>query len=118
MDRWRIVQVVQNLIQNAIQHSPTGSAVVVSGGEERDDGRPTAWCSVRDSGPGFDVADLPRLFEPFFTRRRDGTGLGLSIAQRIVSQHGGVLEAANHPEGGAVVSVRLPLVAAMSPGSA
>jgi len=118
MDRWRIVQVVQNLIQNAIQHSPTGSAVVVSGGEKRDDGRPTAWCSVRDSGPGFDVLDLPRLFEPFFTRRRGGTGLGLSIAQRIVSQHGGVLEAANHPEGGAVVSMRLPLVAAMSPRSA
>ena len=118
MDRWRIVQVVQNLIQNAIQHSPTGSAVVVSGGEKREDGRPTAWCSVRDSGPGFDVLDLPRLFEPFFTRRRGGTGLGLSIAQRIVSQHGGVLEAANHPEGGAVVSMRLPLVAAMSPRSA
>ena len=116
MDRGRIVQVVQNLIQNAIQHSPKGSAVVVSGGEKRGDA--TAWCSVRDRGPGFDAADLPRLFEPFFTRRRGGTGLGLSIAQRIVSQHGGVLEAANHPEGGAMISMRLPVVAALSPRSA
>lgn len=118
MDRWRIVQVLQNVIQNAIQHSPKGSTVVVSGGEKRGDGTAAAWCCVRDRGPGFDAADLPRLFEPFFTRRRGGTGLGLSIAQRIVSQHGGVLEASNHPEGGAVVSMRLPLVAALSPRSA
>jgi signal transduction histidine kinase len=112
MDRWRIVQVLQNLIQNAIQHSPQGGSVAVSGGAERGEGGAAARCSIRDEGSGFDPADLPRLFEPFFTRRRGGTGLGLSIAQRIVSQHGGTLEASNHPEGGAVVSLKLPIAAA------
>ena len=118
MDRWRIVQVLQNVIQNAIQHSPKGGSVAVSGGEERGDQRPGVWCSVRDHGSGFDAADLPRIFEPFFTRRSGGTGLGLSIAQRVVSQHGGALEASNHPGGGAVVTLRLPAARAVSTRSA
>ena len=52
--------------------------------------------------------DETRGFEPFFTRRKGGTGLGLSIVKRVVEEHGGSAEAANRPEGGARVSVRLP----------
>jgi PAS domain S-box-containing protein len=108
LDPGRMRQVLQNLIQNAIQHSPDGSAVTVSVGQAHDAGLGHVWASVRDVGPGFRPEDLPRLFEPFFTRRAGGTGLGLSIAQRIVSQHGGRLEASTHPGGGAVMMVRLP----------
>ena len=119
IDRARMVQVLQNLVENAIQHSPRGGSVVVRGGRDGEAGWTETWCSVEDSGPGFPPEDLARVFEPFFSRRSGGTGMGLSIAQRIVGQHGGAIEATNQPGGGAVVTVRLPEVPAEStPGSA
>jgi signal transduction histidine kinase len=105
IDRSRLVQVVQNVIQNALQHSPDGSTVRVAARAEDQH----AVIEVKDAGPGFPPEDLKHLFEPFFTRRQGGTGLGLSIAQRIVEQHGGQIQASNHPAGGALVTVRLPL---------
>ena len=104
MDRERLVQVFQNLLQNAVQHAPPGSEVAVEG-ESRD-----GWVvlAVQDSGPGFNPEDLPRVFEPFFSRRRGGTGLGLAIVQRIVEEHGGTVAAGNRPAGGAALTVRLP----------
>jgi PAS domain S-box-containing protein len=104
VDRPRMVQVFENLIRNALHYSPSGGRVIVEAGPA---GPSSVWCSVRDSGPGFRAEDVPRLFEPFFSKREGGTGLGLSIAQRIVEQHGGRIEAENHPEGGAVVRVTL-----------
>jgi signal transduction histidine kinase len=106
MDQARLVQALHNLVQNAIQHSSAGAEVVVSAHEEPQ-GRWIA-CLVRDSGPGFRDEDIPHVFEPFFTRRRGGTGLGLSLVQSIVEQHGGSVAVANHADGGALVTVRLP----------
>ncbi|HVR41830.1 MAG TPA: PAS domain-containing protein [Thermoanaerobaculia bacterium] len=109
VDRRKLVQVFQNLIENAIQFSPAGSSVVLTAAAiDSGSGR---WLSstVLDSGPGFGPGDLSRIFEPFYTRRRGGTGLGLSIVQRIVDEHGGRLEPANRPEGGASMTVLLPL---------
>jgi len=73
-------------------------------------GEPAVVAMVLDSGAGFTAEDLPRLFEPFFTKRRGATGLGLSLAQRIVLEHGGTMSAANRPEGGGAVTVILPAV--------
>jgi PAS domain S-box-containing protein len=107
-DKMRIVQVFANLLANAIQHSQAGSVVTLRAVPlpEHGDG---SWveCAVLDSGSGFAAGDLPHLFEPFFTKRRGGTGLGLALVQRIVEQHGGTVTAANRPEGGAVMQVRL-----------
>jgi PAS domain S-box-containing protein len=106
-DRARIIQVLQNLIENAVHFSPPGGRVRIDAREEPDGELAGVEIEVGDSGPGFDPEDLTRLFEPFFTRRRGGTGLGLSIVKRIVYDHGGEVSAHNHPEGGAVVRVRL-----------
>jgi len=72
---------------------------------------------VEDTGPGFPHEVLPHVFDPFFTTREvgQGAGLGLSECQGIVADHGGTIEAANRPEGGARVTVRLP-VSGSGPG--
>jgi PAS domain S-box-containing protein len=110
MERTRVLEVFQNLVENAVQHSPAGGAVIIKGRTIVEDSRRLLECTIHDSGPGFREEDLSKLFEPFFTRRRGGTGLGLSIVQRIVEQHGGTVSANNSPEGGAIMRVRLPLI--------
>ncbi|HEV3216910.1 MAG TPA: ATP-binding protein [Vicinamibacterales bacterium] len=66
---------------------------------------------IRDTGPGIAVAVLPRIFEPFYTTKEvgKGTGLGLAIAYGIIQEHGGQIFAANHPDGGAIFTVQLPV---------
>ena len=108
MDRQRLVQVFQNLLQNGIQHAPPGSQVTIETAEEHGLVRPRVVVTVSDSGPGFLPEDLLHIFEPFFSRRQGGTGLGLAIVHRIVEEHGGTVTVANAPEGGARVTVRLP----------
>jgi len=106
IDRTRMVQVFVNLIENAIQHAPSGSTVRirVGIGAEED----TLVCAVEDSGPGFRPEDMPRLFEPFFTRRQGGTGLGLAIVRRLVTEQGGEIAPENRAEGGARMRMTLP----------
>jgi signal transduction histidine kinase len=108
MDEKRMPQVFSNLIKNAIQHSPSGATVHVEAEEISLDNQLWVECRVKDSGPGFQTEDLPKVFDPFFTKRRGGTGLGLSIVQRIVQGHGGRIKAGNRPEGGAEIVIRIP----------
>lgn len=70
------------------------------------------WCivTVRDTGTGLAPEITDRIFEPFVTTKETGHGLGLSTCRRVVQAHGGVITAANRPEGGAVFSFRLPMV--------
>lgn len=63
---------------------------------------------VMDDGPGISPDDLPRIFDPFFTRRQGGSGLGLSIAHRAVQAHGGALMATSTPGEGATFTIVLP----------
>ncbi len=66
---------------------------------------------IRDTGPGIPSTVMPHLFEPFYTTKEvgKGTGLGLAITYGIIQEHGGQIAAANHPDGGAVFTVRLPV---------
>lgn len=103
----RLEQVFQNLIANAVQHSPRSGTVRISL-RQVEEPRPGVACQVEDDGTGIAPTDLERVFEPFFSRRKGGTGLGLSIAQRLVESHGGILTAANQQGGGATFTVFLP----------
>ena len=64
--------------------------------------------TIHDSGPGIAPDDLERVFESFFTTKPDGMGIGLAVCHSIITAHGGRIEAANHPEGGASFSIWLP----------
>jgi signal transduction histidine kinase len=109
MDASRMRQVLENLIDNAIQHAPAVRNVTIAAMESSQSGSRWVECRIEDDGRGFQPPDLPHVFEPFFTRRERGTGLGLAIVRRIVGEHAGRVEAGNRPEGGAVVTVRLPV---------
>jgi signal transduction histidine kinase len=107
-DARRLEQAFQNLVANAIQHAPKGTAVKVFAQPFRRQAHDFVECRVEDSGPGIPAESLTRVFEPFFSRRKGGTGLGLPIVQRIVEAHGGTVTASNRPAGGAVFTVVLP----------
>lgn len=100
-----IQQVLRNFLMNALQVMPSGGVLEVRSGVLDGGVR----VSVLDEGPGFasDVAE--KLFSPFFSTKASGSGLGLTICAQIIKAHGGVVNAANRPEGGAEFSFILPL---------
>ena len=65
--------------------------------------------SIADNGPGFAPDFLHQVFEPYITTKTKGTGLGLAIVKKMVEEHGGRVVAENQPDGGACVTVELPL---------
>ena len=115
-DAERLRQVADNLIGNALQHTPRGSAVGVTvrdraGGAE---------LIVADQGPGMTADQASRVFERFYrtdlarSRARGGNGLGLSIAAALVAAHDGTITVGTGPGRGAAFTVRLPLAAVAS----
>jgi len=119
-DPSRLRQCIDNVIANAMAHSPPGAAVHAFVRTEMRDARPWARIDVVDEGPGIPDAMLPRLFDQYATSRAEagGAGLGLYIARRIASAHGGEIEARTDPGKGARFTVRLPALATTEPGAA
>ena len=111
-DEPRILQVLSNLVANAIQHTPISAEVIVRVGTEGDD----AVLEVTDKGPGMSQQDASRVFERFYrtdasrARASGGTGLGLSIVESLVRAHGGVVSVAPAPGEGCCFRVTLPRV--------
>lgn len=109
VDRERLARAIQNLIDNAIQHSPAGSAVRITAAAKKRAKGGHVDIRVVDHGPGFSADVISRVFEPFFSRRKGGTGLGMSLVQQIVTEHGGEISVGNEADGGGEVTIRLPL---------
>lgn len=107
LDPERVKMLFYNLIKNAYERlQPGGSLRVTLKGSE--DGR-LAVITFEDTGPGFTMEALDKLYAPFNTTDKGKAGIGLAVARRIAEKHGGTLEVANKKERGAVVEVRLPL---------
>ncbi len=107
LDAARMQQVLSNLLRNAVQASPEGANVFARVAAE-----PGALLyEVRDVGSGIPPGQEALIFEPFHTQRPLGNGLGLAVARRVVELHGGSIQASNHPEGGALFRVRIPVTA-------
>lgn len=106
-DRDQIVQVLINLVQNAIDAAKSASEPRVWV-DLRPSGPDKVVIEVRDNGPGVPTELRDRLFEPYVTTKAEGTGLGLAIAHRIVVEHGGEIGYSDAPGGGATFTVVLP----------
>jgi len=103
-DPVRLAQIVRILIDNAVTHTPAGTAIVVTA--EREDGH--VRLAVRDNGTGIEVAALPRIFEPFFTSDdAQGSGLGLAIASELAERMDGRLKVETAP-GVTVFTLEIP----------
>jgi two-component system sensor histidine kinase HydH len=112
-DQALLRQALLNLARNAAEaavDNPAGGRVIIRGELDRSGALSGQRVSISDNGPGIPPEALTKIFMPFYTTKANGTGLGLAVVQRIIVQHGGTIEARNHPLGGAEFIVWLPFV--------
>lgn len=103
-DRLWLAEAVRNILKNCMEHTPDGGRIEL----KCDDNPLFTALTIHDSGPGFDEAELPYLFDRFYRGKGGGPGygIGLALAQSIITRQGGTITARNAPEGGAVFIVR------------
>jgi two-component system sensor histidine kinase ResE len=116
-DRGRLEQVLGNLIENAIRHTPSGGRIDLVAQSTELQGRAAVRLIVRDTGVGIPPADLPRIFERFYQADkaragkqggRAGSGLGLAIVKELVERHGGTIRVESTVGAGTAMIVTLP----------
>ncbi|WNQ09322.1 ATP-binding protein [Paenibacillus aurantius] len=122
-DEDRLEQVMTNLLDNAVRHSPPDTAIIIRAEETEWKGRPAVSLEIEDQGQGIPAGDLPYIFERFYkadkARTRGssgGTGLGLAIVKNIVDAHQGTIQARSTVGQGTTFSILLPVEG--TPGSA
>jgi signal transduction histidine kinase len=106
---------IENVVRNAVRYTGQGTEVEIRLEEAQGSFGSEAVITVTDSGPGVPEDALDKIFQPFYRiddargRQTGGVGLGLAITERAVRLHGGTVKAANRPQGGLMVEIRLPL---------
>lgn len=110
LDTDRIAEVLRHVLENAIHSSPAQSEIQFQCDCSNPSEASRIEIRVRDHGDGLSREVEQRMFEPFFTTKQQGTGLGLTVCRRIIEAHGGIIEAANAPDGGTVLQIRIPTI--------
>jgi two-component system sensor histidine kinase KdpD len=109
MDFTLMVQVIVNLLENAVKYSPENSVIEISSTLDDEKAR----IQIADSGVGIPTEDLTRVFDKFYRVQRpenvSGTGLGLSIGKGIIEVHHGFIYASAHVGGGTIITIELLL---------
>lgn len=108
-DRNRMRQVLANLLDNAIKHTPGGGRIEIRASEEQE----TAVITVEDTGIGMAPDELPKIWDRLYradqSRSQHGLGLGLSLVKAVVQAHGGRVEVSSAPGVGSIFTIRLPM---------
>lgn len=110
-DNGRVRQMLHNLLRNAVEAlagQERGRIDVILKADEQF-GQQMVEIRVTDDGPGFQTASVHEVFDPYVTSKPKGTGLGLAIVRKLVEEHAGTITAGNRLEGGAEISIQLPL---------
>jgi two-component system sensor histidine kinase VicK len=110
VDKGKIIQVITNLISNAIAFTKKGVISMTKETRKEEDGSSSVIVTLKDTGSGIDPQILPSLFTKFATRSEKGTGLGLYICKRIVEAHGGKIWGENNDDKGATFGFSLPII--------
>ncbi|MCH9004319.1 MAG: HAMP domain-containing protein [Proteobacteria bacterium] len=110
-DMGRVRQMLHNLIRNAVEalEGTVDGRIDVQIGTGEFDEVEVVQIRVEDNGPGFQAGTMSQVFDPYVTTKPKGTGLGLAIVKKLVEEHIGTIRARNRSDGGAVISIRLPL---------
>ncbi len=110
-DMGRVRQMLHNLIRNAVEalEGSSGGRIDVHVSAAQIDDVEMIQVKVEDNGPGFSMGSVNQIFDPYVTTKPKGTGLGLAIVKKLVEEHVGTIRASNRKDGGAMISVRLPV---------
>ncbi len=110
-DQGRVRQILHNLIRNAVEalEGANDGRIDVQIGAAEIDEVEVVQIRVEDNGPGFQTGSVSQIFDPYVTTKPKGTGLGLAIVKKLVEEHIGSIRAKNRSDGGAMISIRLPL---------